>query len=77
MNTRWRLVIVYPFTGAYVSGDTPKDFVFHFIRLCTLMSLRVLCVTCDMGSSNRAMRQALNLQLTTVTDYTQYTTPMR
>lgn len=61
MNTRWKQVIAYHFTGAYVSGDTLKDFVFHLIRLCTQISLRVLCVTCDMGSSNRAMWRALNL----------------
>lgn len=61
LNTRWKQVIAYHYTGAFVSGDKLKDFVFHLIQLCTQISLRVVCVTCDMGSSNRSMWRSLNL----------------
>lgn len=61
INSRWKQVVAYHFTGAYVPGDTLRDFVFHLVRICEEISLRVLCVTCDMGSSNRAMWRCLNL----------------
>ncbi|KAH7977595.1 hypothetical protein HPB49_002919 [Dermacentor silvarum] len=61
INSRWKQVIAYHFTGAYVPGDTLKDFVFHLMKLCAEISLRVACVTCDMGLSNCAMWRTLNL----------------
>lgn len=61
INSRWKQVIAYHYTGAYVDGYELKKFVFHLIKLCADISLRVLCVTCDMGSSNRAMWRSLNL----------------
>ncbi|XP_077512561.1 uncharacterized protein LOC144123634 [Amblyomma americanum] len=60
-NTRWKQVIAFHYTGAYVSGDVLKDFVFHLIKLCTDIGLRVRCVTSDMRSSNHAMWRSLNL----------------
>ncbi|KAL1447013.1 hypothetical protein MTO96_044416 [Rhipicephalus appendiculatus] len=61
INSRWKQVIAYHFTGAYVPGDILKDFVFKLVKLCEEISLCVWCVTCDMGSSHRAMGRALNL----------------
>nr|XP_054917297.1 uncharacterized protein LOC129380430 [Dermacentor andersoni] len=61
LNTRCKQVIAYHYTGAFVNGEKLRDFVFHLINLCADISLRVLCVTCDMGSSNRAMWRSLNL----------------
>ncbi|KAG0423539.1 hypothetical protein HPB47_000687, partial [Ixodes persulcatus] len=61
INSRWKQVIAYHYTGTYINGDELKKFVFDLIKLCADISLRVLCVTCDMGSSNRAMWRSLNL----------------
>ncbi|KAH7973694.1 hypothetical protein HPB49_004016 [Dermacentor silvarum] len=61
LNKRWKQVIAYHFMGGFVNGEKSRDFVFHLFRLCADISLRVLCVTCDMGSSNRAMWRSLNL----------------
>lgn len=49
INSRWKQVIAYHYTGSFVNGDKLKDFVLHLLKLCADISLRVLCVTCDMG----------------------------
>lgn len=61
INSLWKQVVAYHYTGAYINGDEPKKFVFDLIKLCADISLRVLCVTCDVGSPNRAMWRFLNL----------------
>lgn len=59
LNTRWKQVIAYHFTGRSVDGAILKDLVFHLIQLCFNISLRVLVVTSDMGSANRAVWRKL------------------
>ncbi|XP_049271728.1 uncharacterized protein LOC119395051 [Rhipicephalus sanguineus] len=59
LNTRWKQVIAYHFTGRSVDGALLKDLVFHLIELCFNISLRVLVVTSDMGSANRAVWRLL------------------
>lgn len=59
LNTRWKQVIAYHFTGRSCDGALLKDLVFHLIELCYNISLRVLVVTSDMGSANRAVWRLL------------------
>lgn len=55
LNSRWKQVIAYHFTGSSVDGCLLKNFVLEIVQLCADISLRVLVVTSDMGASNRAM----------------------
>ncbi|XP_049267586.1 uncharacterized protein LOC125756720 [Rhipicephalus sanguineus] len=65
LNTRWKQVIAYHFTGRSVNGALLKDLVFHLIELCFNISLRVLVVTSDMGSANRAVWRLLGFSSNT------------
>ncbi|KAH9364049.1 hypothetical protein HPB48_016387 [Haemaphysalis longicornis] len=64
INSGWKQVIVYHYTIAYIDGVNFKNFVFHLIKLCSNISLRVHCVTCELGSSNHAMWRSFNLSST-------------
>ncbi|XP_075752306.1 uncharacterized protein LOC142818019 [Rhipicephalus microplus] len=59
LNTRWKQVIAYHFTGSHVEGSILKDYVMKIVQLCAEISLRIRVVTCDMGASNRAMWREL------------------
>ncbi|XP_040358556.1 uncharacterized protein LOC120843569 [Ixodes scapularis] len=60
LNTRWKQVIAYHFTGRSTDDSALKELVFHLIELCFNISLKVLIVTSDMGSANRAVWRLLN-----------------
>lgn len=59
LNTRWKQVIAYHFTGRSTDGSLLKELIFHLIALCFEVSLRVLVVTSDMGNANRKVWQLL------------------
>ncbi|KAH7937391.1 hypothetical protein HPB49_011515 [Dermacentor silvarum] len=60
LNKRYIQVIAYHFTGRSVDGRLLKG-VFNLIEMLHSISLRVLVVTSDMGSANRAVWRLLGL----------------
>lgn len=53
LNTRWKQVIAYNFTGSHVNGLVLKNPVLEIIQRCVDVSLRALVVTSGMGACNR------------------------
>lgn len=53
-------MIAYHFTGRSTDESALKELVFHLIELCFNISLKVIIVTSDMGSANRAVWRLLN-----------------
>lgn len=55
LNKRYKQVIAYHFTCRSIDGRLLKELVFSLIEMLHNISLRVLVVTSDMGSANRAV----------------------
>lgn len=61
LNSRWKQVVAYHFTGRSIDPQALKDVVFEIIQLAFECSLRVLVVTSDMGPANRGLWHLLGL----------------
>ncbi|KAH9379560.1 hypothetical protein HPB48_021244 [Haemaphysalis longicornis] len=55
LNKRYKQVIAYHFTCRSIDGRLLKELVFSLAEMLHNISLRVLVVTSDMGSANRAV----------------------
>ena len=61
VSTRWKQTVAYHFTGDSVRGEAMMPIINEIISLSASIGLHVVCVTSDMGSSNRAMHKAFGI----------------
>ena len=55
VTTRWKQTVAYYFTGNSTNSRLIKDIVTKIIQCAFNIDLNIISVTCDMGSSNRAI----------------------
>ena len=55
VTTRWKQTVAYYFTGNSTNGRVIKEIITEIIQCASNIGLNIIYVTCDMGSSNRAL----------------------
>jgi hypothetical protein len=55
VNTRWKQVVAYYFTGNSVNGQIFADIIKEIFENSKRIGLNILSVTSDMGGSNQAL----------------------
>lgn len=61
INTRWKQVVAYYFTGNSVNGSIFKDIMLMIIEEAKSINLNIMSVTSDMGSCNQALWKTLGI----------------
>lgn len=61
LSTRWKQTVAYFFTGEGTDGIVFKDLIINLIRKAESTGLKVVAVTSDMGSANRAMWRSFGI----------------
>lgn len=61
INTRWKQVVGYYFTGNSVNGSVFKDIVFGILEEAKNININIVCITSDMGSCNQALWKTLGI----------------
>lgn len=64
INSRWKQTVGYYFTGNSINGSILKNIVSALITSLEKISLKVHCVTSDMGAANQAMWKAFDIKCT-------------
>ena len=64
LSTRWKQVIAYYFTNGKSDGEQLKNIILRIIEETDKIGLKIVNITSDMGSSNRAMWKCFGISST-------------
>ncbi|XP_023212075.1 uncharacterized protein LOC111614933, partial [Centruroides sculpturatus] len=63
ITSRWKQTVAYFFSGNSCKGVVLHDIILSIIKEAEDIGLKIICITCDMASANRAMWKAFGINV--------------